>query len=1312
MAEEGGEVAPQDVTAEAAPDAADKVETPLITPNRFEKAVVDYPCGCCCCWLFFALLWTMLAQAMMASGAVKFDERGVWDVRTSVVQSRWDAFVQARAAYGTNESKLPRYAARTVPLFPVLCVFYTDDKSVDLLSAEYMNWMRDVEDQVMNLPSFQDYCQISTGVDDTVDPYEIVDVNAATDELTATRAPPHGSTLIFKGSSPSGALISGGSYVVHSSDSSGNAFKLIVHDLERKQHVVDLTGNDVSDDARLHATMDRCSSSFSSTNYVYRFPELHKELMCDAYAPTFSAPSGQGVVPVFLPQCGCDESSVGHTDMCMFDCSDKFGMHPMCMSPAYEKPTLPKLTDADVKAEIGKLCEKAPGLDAIEVEVYKFARKMTLPSDWECGENSQPGRTDLVRSLIWIGGPVQGYDQTAGSSLTDQTNELIEWGGGTKNAMGQSNQDGFLHDVQKIQNAANDKMEGKAKAVVMSTFLLSTAYTELMAVEGLYAFGSIWFVWAWVWCSTGSSLLAGCCIFETLISLPMSIALWGMLGQGYVGFLCIMMLFVILGIGADDVFVLFDAYKQSAQMGFGDVYSRFAWAYRRAGTAMFTTTLTTVFCFCAAGFAAIPSISAFGWFAAFVVLWDYFLVMTLFASAVMVYHFYFERKNGCCGHKCCISHMCCCPISCIKYNKDVAFVKQPKLYGPAVPIFLLGLVACIAGQFFFGVLLICTAIIYMQAIVSSQEDKLSARPIEYFFENTYYPFARKWKYIMLGIWVVIVLAMAIIVGAFLRLPEESEKFLSEDHWMQRFFDSGLRFNAENDARMQSMFVVFGMTKEDPLNRDGVDYQQPGSNWATLIPEDPLGEINYNAGGKQALFSAAGQQEVITTCDAMRSTDHIAKAAKNCELVVWKGQSYPRLLPDLEKHIADGDVVEVASQNGVGHYKVPGGNFHDIGLGFCGMGVYCFMYDVRDYLVHFCDATNNLKADVLANPNYGSEYGDLCIDAKGRELTGGPDAFPSENFEDVITSKGWRLFYENVLRDNKIINKMAYDELARTTNTGVGLDSDGNFKFAWIGLNSTLPNGAVAYAEQQVNFDKFTTFFDSNLQVNSEAFPTAFMFNWMMTIEALLYNTIQSVLLAFVFCWIVLCITTWNILVGSITVVAVVIIVIVSAGVITSIGWTLGIIESIACIVIIGVSVDYSVHIAHAYKVSEPGSSVTDTVELRHMKARSSLGTIGISLVSGLLTSLGSTLFLWFCSIMFFRKFGMFIFLTLLISFFVTFTFLVPVLMIIGPTGTLGDLPRCGRGQEKQEGQPGSRLSWRAVRGRASIEAKEGVQVEA
>ena len=64
---------------------------------------------------------------------------------------------------------------------------------------------------------------------------------------------------------------------------------------------------------------------------------------------------------------------------------------------------------------------------------------------------------------------------------------------------------------------------------------------------------------------TGSMFVASLGMFEILASFPVSIFLYRILFRvAYLGNIQILSIFVVLGVGADDVFVFFDAFKQSA----------------------------------------------------------------------------------------------------------------------------------------------------------------------------------------------------------------------------------------------------------------------------------------------------------------------------------------------------------------------------------------------------------------------------------------------------------------------------------------------------------------------------------------------------------------------------------------------------------------------------------------------------------------------------------------------------------------------------------------------------------------------------
>jgi hypothetical protein len=102
--------------------------------------------------------------------------------------------------------------------------------------------------------------------------------------------------------------------------------------------------------------------------------------------------------------------------------------------------------------------------------------------------------------------------------------------------------------------------------------------------------------------------------------------------------------------GADDIFVLQDAWRQSAVQRkeiSGSKLTRFAWAYRRASNAMLVTSITTCMAFIAAATTPVPAIMSFGIFAACVVAFDLMMVISWFAACLMFHDQYLTRANKC-----------------------------------------------------------------------------------------------------------------------------------------------------------------------------------------------------------------------------------------------------------------------------------------------------------------------------------------------------------------------------------------------------------------------------------------------------------------------------------------------------------------------------------------------------------------------------------------------------------------------------------------------------------------------------------------
>ena len=108
------------------------------------------------------------------------------------------------------------------------------------------------------------------------------------------------------------------------------------------------------------------------------------------------------------------------------------------------------------------------------------------------------------------------------------------------------------------------------------------------------------------------------------------------------------------------------------------------------------------------------------------------------------------------------------------------------------------------------------------------------------------------------------------------------------------------------------------------------------------------------------------------------------------------------------------------------------------------------------------------------------------------------------------------------------------------------------------------------------------------------------------------------------------------------------------GTVTMAGWTLGTITAILISILAGFSVDYAVHLAHAF-IQTPGDA--------EAKVRGAFADMGVSVMSGMLTSVVASLPLFLCKIKFFASFGIFLCAT------IGFSWLYANLMFMGLLAT-------------------------------------------
>lgn len=115
------------------------------------------------------------------------------------------------------------------------------------------------------------------------------------------------------------------------------------------------------------------------------------------------------------------------------------------------------------------------------------------------------------------------------------------------------------------------------------------------------------------------------------------------------------------------------------------------------------------------------------------------------------------------------------------------------------------------------------------------------------------------------------------------------------------------------------------------------------------------------------------------------------------------------------------------------------------------------------------------------------------------------------------------------------------------------------------------------------------------------------------------------------------------------------------------GWELGIVEAISITVLVGLSVDYCLHLGDAYTHSRAKSGK------RYPRTRDAITDMGAAIVGGAATTIGSSVMLLFCTIQIFTKFGLIVTVNTAFSIVLTIFVFCPLLMVCGPQHDQGKI---------------------------------------
>eukprot|EP01013_Petalomonas_cantuscygni_P004612 TRINITY_DN14_c0_g1_i3.p1 TRINITY_DN14_c0_g1~~TRINITY_DN14_c0_g1_i3.p1 ORF type:complete len:1191 (+),score=360.04 TRINITY_DN14_c0_g1_i3:212-3784(+) len=874
------------------------------------------------------------------------------------------------------------------------------------------------------------------------------------------------------------------------------------------------------------------------------------------------------------------------------------------------------------------------------------------PAGWKCKDHTSPttgtttkanllpsgttrGTAVAARALFPIGGPLPCYPNVF-VDARDQDELITKWG---------------ADEVIPVFEAGRDALAPVGLDVVVLAPGVIGYYLGKI-IQGDLAFVAVAAVMvaALILILSRSVMLTLCGIMHVMLSYYGAWAIYRAAGYTIFPGLLQMAIFILLGIGADDIFVMLDAWVRSHSETSSNINESLAIKISvvtaRAARAMFVTSFTTFAAFVCTAASPIPSISAFGVYTSIAVVLNYLFVITWFPAIVVIWHKYFEFRPVwmccCAGMNCCTQTPppsltyfpkmkgCCCgnhsdaeapplPPPTSPVAKKGCGPHEPPPMSPAsraadtivprnAPPNETGLVAGGVPNW----LREADARVAASGPVSvwmfgAQEEPREDEPydvtqltaVERIFHNWVFPTVRLLRVAILVVFVGLFVISA-IYSTELEPEGDNNLGLPEDNIVSIIFELvGDVFTGSSSASGPAVCLVHGLDPKNPIDRSGVD---PNS-------EDWLGEPKFDLDGFE--FTAGAIRASALTCISLMRNGTRAAAT---------GTATVRFDVATEE-LRDVPCVAATFALWLRETTPPIGNPEAAGT-----------FDVGRAI-----DLNALEAAALLAEPYAS-----ATTAQLTQLLAG--------FLD--TSGGAWASRVGFVREGSA--REGGRALRQTTTVPAVVD------VRWI--TACFDMAIPAQEEVQMDdVDAWAAWRDAQVARYGTAFEVVSRsFSSRVSQIAMRESTISSAMISLVVVLIVSILFTGSIVISLITVVCIGLILAVIFAYMVWRGWPLNFIEAIALTVLVGISVDFTVHYATAY-TEAPFTT-------RQRRLRYAMTTMGTSVVSGAVTTLAAAFLLFFTTFQFFRKFGEFMFVAILMSFVVCNTLFPAIVFFVGPEG--------------------------------------------
>eukprot|EP01029_Cantina_marsupialis_P016426 TRINITY_DN3655_c1_g1_i1.p1 TRINITY_DN3655_c1_g1~~TRINITY_DN3655_c1_g1_i1.p1 ORF type:complete len:437 (-),score=150.42 TRINITY_DN3655_c1_g1_i1:130-1440(-) len=271
-------------------------------------------------------------------------------------------------------------------------------------------------------------------------------------------------------------------------------------------------------------------------------------------------------------------------------------------------------------------------------------------------------------------------------------------------------------------------------------------------------------------------------------------------------------------------------------------------------------------------------------------------------------------------------------------------------------------------------------------------------------------------------------------------------------------------------------------------------------------------------------------------------------------------------------------------------------------------------------------------------------------------------------EDLFISKGLEWFND----------PSVYNEYKQYVYADKVTDS-ANPKFTMVDISFKLTvDTMMDYSEGTKLYDAWGEFLDTTMfdgtfsecvavKDEFQPFVTGEEYTWdfFWLQEAMVIEAWLGIAYAIIVVFVIMTISSMNWIIALIGTALIASVVVCVIGFTVLNGWYLGILESINFVIVPGFSINYIAFLCGGYMDFKKAT--------RSERVKEMLTSIGSSCISGSLSTLGACFFLFFPLIVFFNKFGTFIFVTISLSLILALGLFTSLMTVVGPEGNQGNL---------------------------------------